>query len=246
MANKNIKGIKVEIGGDTTQLGEALDKSKNKSKDLQKELRDVNKLLKGDPQSVELLAQKEEILKQRVSEAKTQLDLLKGSQEKVQELFEKGDIGEEDYRAYQREIERTSQTLGYLQDDLQKTTDELNKTTSNANSIDMSQAEGKVDSLKDKFKTMAQDAAEDLQKVSDKMKSVGDGLETAGKTIMPASAVAGGALAASVKYASDFEDAMVAAAAVSAGCDVIVTRNAGHFTGSPVPAVSPEEFVAER
>ncbi|MBR3086120.1 MAG: PIN domain-containing protein [Kiritimatiellae bacterium] len=44
----------------------------------------------------------------------------------------------------------------------------------------------------------------------------------------------------------DFEDAMVAAAAVSAGCDVIVTRNAGHFTGSPVPAVSPEEFVAER
>ncbi len=197
MANKNIKGIKVEIGGDTTQLGEALDKSKNKSKDLQKELRDVNKLLKGDPQSVELLAQKEEILKQRVSEAKTQLDLLKGSQEKVQELFEKGDIGEEDYRAYQREIERTSQTLGYLQDDLQKTTDELNKTTSNANSIDMSQAEGKVDSLKDKFKTMAQDAAEDLQKVSDKMKSVGDGLETAGKTIMPASAVAGGALAAS-------------------------------------------------
>ena len=37
-----------------------------------------------------------------------------------------------------------------------------------------------------------------------------------------------------------------AAAAVSAGCDVIVTRNAGHFTGSPVPAVSPEDFVAER
>ena len=50
-------------------------------------------------------------------------------------------------------------------------------------------------------------------------------------------------LSAARTYAmSDFEGAMVAAAAVSAGCDVVVTRNATHFSGSPVPAFSPEEF----
>ena len=52
-------------------------------------------------------------------------------------------------------------------------------------------------------------------------------------------------LAAARSYGMpDFEDAMVAAAAVSAGCGAIVTRNAVHFSGSPVPAVSPEEFIA--
>ena len=45
---------------------------------------------------------------------------------------------------------------------------------------------------------------------------------------------------------SDFEDAMVAAAAASAGCDVIVTRNASHFASSPVPAIAPDEFNAMR
>ena len=44
----------------------------------------------------------------------------------------------------------------------------------------------------------------------------------------------------------DFEDAMVAAAAVSAGCDVIVTRNAAHFASSPVLAIAPDEFNAMR
>ena len=52
-------------------------------------------------------------------------------------------------------------------------------------------------------------------------------------------------LAAARSYAMpDFEDAMVAAAAVSAGCEVIVTRNASHFADSPIPALSPEDFTA--
>ena len=51
-------------------------------------------------------------------------------------------------------------------------------------------------------------------------------------------------LASARSYAMpDFEDAMVSAAAVSAGCDVIVTRNGADFAGSPVTAVSPEDFV---
>lgn len=43
----------------------------------------------------------------------------------------------------------------------------------------------------------------------------------------------------------DFEDAVVAAAAESAGCDKIVTRNVGDFNGSPVPALTPEEYLID-
>ena len=51
-------------------------------------------------------------------------------------------------------------------------------------------------------------------------------------------------LTAARSYAmADFEDAMVSAAAVSAGCDFIVTRNGADFADSPTPAVSPEEFL---
>ena len=121
--NKKIRGLTVEIGGDTTKLGKSLDDSKGRSKNLQKELREVNKLLKGNPNDVELLAQKETLLKQRVEKTTKQLDLLKGSQEKINRMFEQGEIGEEDYRAFQREVQRTQQTLDGLQTDLKKTSD---------------------------------------------------------------------------------------------------------------------------
>lgn len=43
----------------------------------------------------------------------------------------------------------------------------------------------------------------------------------------------------------DFEDAVVAAAAEAAGCEVIVTRNVRDFSGSPVPAFTPEEYLLD-
>ena len=180
MANKNIKGIKVEIGGDTTQLGEALDKSKNKSKDLQKELRDVNKLLKGDPQSVELLAQKEEILKQRVSEAKTQLDLLKGSQEKVQELFEKGDIGEEDYRTFKRDVERAQQSLDYFEGEAKEAEDAL-KDVGNAAKESGDKAKNSESGFTIAKGAIANLASEGITKAIEGLKELGSKLVDFGK-----------------------------------------------------------------
>ncbi|MEA2692681.1 MAG: hypothetical protein QOJ16_2068 [Acidobacteriota bacterium] len=44
---------------------------------------------------------------------------------------------------------------------------------------------------------------------------------------------------------SDYEDAVVASAAASAGCDRIVTRNVADFAGSPVLAVTPEELLVD-
>lgn len=62
MANKLIRGLTVEIGGDTTKLGEDLKNVESKSKGLSGELAQVNKLLKLDPTNTELLGQKQKVL----------------------------------------------------------------------------------------------------------------------------------------------------------------------------------------
>ena len=72
-----IQGITVEIGGDTTKLSTALSKVNKEIRDTQAQLKDVNKLLKLDPGNAELMAQKQRLLSQAVSETKEKLDALK-------------------------------------------------------------------------------------------------------------------------------------------------------------------------
>ena len=67
MASSKIKGITIEIDGDTTKLGNAIDSAEKSSKNLQSELKGVNSLLKLDPSNVELLRQKQDLLTQSIS-----------------------------------------------------------------------------------------------------------------------------------------------------------------------------------
>ena len=78
MANR-IKGITVEIGGDTTKLSKALKNVDSSIKSTQTQLRDVNKLLKLDPGNTELLAQKHKLLGDAVGQTKQRLETLKTS-----------------------------------------------------------------------------------------------------------------------------------------------------------------------
>lgn len=109
-----IRGITVEIGGDTTKLGKALSEVNSKSKSLQIELKNVNSLLKFDPSNVTLLKQKQDLLNTSIATTKEKLNTLKSAQEQVQEQFEKGEIAEDQYRSFQREIEATEQKLKKL------------------------------------------------------------------------------------------------------------------------------------
>ena len=70
MAGSRIKGITVEIGGDTTKLQSALKGVNSEIKNTQSQLKDVEKLLKLDPGNTELLAQKQKLLSSAVSETK--------------------------------------------------------------------------------------------------------------------------------------------------------------------------------
>ena len=111
-----IQGITVEIGGDTVGLQNALKDVNNRSKALTKELKDVDRLLKFNPNSTELLAQKQQLLTQQVAETTTKLDQLRNAEQQVQAQFERGDIGEEQYRGFRRELAQTEQALqGYQQ-----------------------------------------------------------------------------------------------------------------------------------
>jgi phage-related protein len=114
MAKNIIKGLTVEIGGDTTKLGKALENVNKKSRDLSSELGDVNRLLKFDPANTDLLSQKQKILASAVENTKDKLDTLKKAEEQVQEQFKRGEVSEAQVRALQREIVATTNKMeGY-------------------------------------------------------------------------------------------------------------------------------------
>lgn len=113
MANR-IKGITVEIGGDTTGLDKALKGVNGSIKNTQTELRDVERLLKFDPKNTELLKQKQDLLKKSVGETADKLKVLKEAEKQVQEQVKKGEVSQEQYRALKREIEDTEISLKNL------------------------------------------------------------------------------------------------------------------------------------
>jgi TP901 family phage tail tape measure protein len=115
MANR-IKSITVEIGGDTTKLSKALDSVNKNIKNTQAQLKDVEKLLKLDPTNTELLAQKQKLLKDAISDTKDKLSTLKTAAEQANEALANGDISKEQYDALQREIIETEQDLKKLEE----------------------------------------------------------------------------------------------------------------------------------
>lgn len=99
-----IKGITVQIGGDTTGLSKALSGVNKQIKDTQSQLKDVNKLLKLDPGNVKMLEQKQRLLSDAVSESKSKLDALKGAEEQVKQQFKDGIIDQSKMDAFNREL----------------------------------------------------------------------------------------------------------------------------------------------
>ncbi|MHC2833836.1 phage tail tape measure protein [Bacillus sp. F9_6S_D1_P_5] len=113
-----IKGITIEIGGNTQPLQNALKDVNKQSDNLAKELKDVERLLKFDPGNVEALAQKQKLLTQQIENTTEKLDKLKAAEQQVQAQFQNGKISEEQYRAFRREIEFTEGSLNGLKNKL--------------------------------------------------------------------------------------------------------------------------------
>lgn len=159
MAGK-LKGITIEIGGDATKLDQALKDPTQQSKALQSELKSVNNLLKFDPGNIDLLTQKQKILTDQIDATSDKLQILKNAQAQVEAQFKSGDIGADQYRAFQREVIATEGRLNTYQSALQETNAQLSKnaseTTQTASAYDklkatINEQEAELSSLKQEY-----------------------------------------------------------------------------------------------
>lgn len=111
----SVKGIIVEIGGDTSKLQSALKKVNSSTSSLSKELKGINSLLKLDPKNTELVAQKQKVLTEEINETENKLKLLHSTYQRAVEAEAEGaKISEENWRNLQREIINTENKLKQL------------------------------------------------------------------------------------------------------------------------------------
>lgn len=172
MANR-IKGITIEIGGDTTGLESSLKGVNSSINKTQRELRDVERLLKLDPSNTELVAQRQKLLAQQIENTRGKLETLKEAEKQAQEQFARGEITEEQYRALQREIAETEINLKNLK----------NKA---------GEAAGATGELGDK----SQNAATSVKNIGDNSEKTSRNMEGLSKAAKTAAAAAGAAFAA--------------------------------------------------
>lgn len=111
MGNKLLKGLTIKFGGDTTDLNKALEKVEKQGRSLSSELGQINRALKLDPTNTELLAQKQKVLADAISNTEDKLGTLKEAEKQVQAQFERGEVSQEQVRALRREIIETEAKL---------------------------------------------------------------------------------------------------------------------------------------
>ncbi|MCD7800680.1 MAG: hypothetical protein LUG94_05670 [Ruminococcus sp.] len=110
----SVKGITIEIGGDTTKLGRALSNVDKSTRSLKNELSSVEKALQLDPTNTILLAQKQDILKDAISKTTEKLNILTTSQKSLSQQLTDGDIDQEQYDKFQEKIESSRGKLEKL------------------------------------------------------------------------------------------------------------------------------------
>lgn len=111
MATTKVRGITIELGADTSGLSKALSSVNKEIGSTQRQLKDVERLLKLDPGNTELLEQKQRLLGESVENTKTKLDALRQAQEEVGRTLTETGTGQEQYDALTREIVSCEQEL---------------------------------------------------------------------------------------------------------------------------------------
>lgn len=177
-----IKGITVQIGGDTTGLSKALSGVNKQIKTTQNELKDVEKLLKMDPGNTKLLEQKQRLLASAAAESKTKLDSLKAAEKEVQQQFKDGVIDQSKMDAFNREMAEAEQ-----------------------------KSKAATDALREFGSVAGQEiqvAGQKVGEVGEKISGIGDKISGAGKALMPVTGAIVGAGTASAVAATDFDTSM--------------------------------------
>lgn len=174
---KKISGITIAIGADTTGVTNGLKDIGKQSNSVNSELRDVERLLKLNPSNVELVAQKQQLLSKQVELTTKKLDGLKGAQADVERQFSNGDIGEEQYRAFQREVVATEGRLDHYKQslkDVESSSGEAGNATKGL-SGKFDELGGSVEDVGEAVKGgVLMEAADQLSQIGDKIVEIGD------------------------------------------------------------------------
>jgi len=166
----NVKGLTVELGGETRGLDDALSGLGKSANTINKELGQVERGLKFDPSNTVLLAQKQGLLADKIEATRDRLDALKQAQDRVDAMYASGEIDDGQYRAFQRDLETTKSKLGTFEGQLKG-----------------------VEGQQKQTGTAAKNMGDDVDKAGDKAKSGGKKLELSFSNIAGA---VGGAVAA--------------------------------------------------
>ena len=106
-----IRGITVEIAGNTTALTAALQDVNQRSRSVQSELSQVQRLLRMDPGNTTLIAQQQQLLAEAVDNSREKLNRLRAAEQQVRDQFARGEISQGQMRAFEREVARAEQEL---------------------------------------------------------------------------------------------------------------------------------------
>lgn len=143
-----IKGITVQIGGDTTGLSKALSGVNKQIKTTQNELKDVEKLLKMDPKNTVLLTQKQKLLADEVEKSKAKFEALKEASKNAAETRKNYDAFAQKFEPVQAEIDKTGEKLKSLRNQMAETAETDGK-DSNAYKAIEEQAKATAKELKE-------------------------------------------------------------------------------------------------
>lgn len=127
MVSRRIKGITIQIDGETKGLDKALSDVNQRTRDVNSELSQIEKLLKFNPGNAELVEQQHKVLAERVEVTAEKLRDLKDAEAEVQRQFDEGKITGENYREFQRQIVETESKLEHFRGELKKTTSKAEK-----------------------------------------------------------------------------------------------------------------------
>lgn len=127
MASNRIKGITIDINGDSTNLQKALSGVDKSLQSTQKQLQDVNKLLKLDPKNTELLEQKQRLLGDAIKQTSDKLATLKEASKQAEEALKSGAMTQDQYDGLQREIIETENSLKGLKEQAEEAEKSMSK-----------------------------------------------------------------------------------------------------------------------
>lgn len=123
---KGIKGITIEIAGDSSKLVKALDSAQSSVNAVWKNLKQVNSALKLDPGNVDALAKKQDLLSKAIQATTERLEAEKAAAEEAKKALELGNISQSEYDQFEAQIIKTEASLKDLGRQAQETSDKLN------------------------------------------------------------------------------------------------------------------------